>query len=53
MPAESCPDPLVAGYAVVCASTQMGGGDFCVLLCADGMCPGTMFCREGICVFEP
>jgi hypothetical protein len=52
-PEASCPVPLVAGHAVACASTQMGGGDFCVLLCLGDVCPGAMTCREGICVFEP
>jgi len=52
-PEASCPAPLVDGYALACASTQMGGGDFCVLLCMGDVCPGTMICREGICLFEP
>ena len=52
-PEASCPAPLVDGYAVACASTQMGGGDYCVLLCMGDVCPGTMICRESICLFEP
>ena len=52
-PEASCPAPLVEGYALACASTQMGGGDFCVMLCMGAVCPGTMTCREGICLFEP